>query len=492
MSKIQTIAGTWDDTCTYESDLAANALKEPVFRQIMEYAEPRMLSTLIVSGAKSPWDLQSGRTDVVKTKIAAIPKDKLIGDSAMRYRVMGRIQKECIINGLVSQSTTTGDFALSVSDQYLYPGMVVSFWYPGLQARVQSVGVGGGTTFTYQFRTLNNQPFVYATHVAPQPGTKTLFGQYTTYGEESQRGYDRSHYPDEFINHLTTQRKAIKITGDALNQVLRVTFNGATGWYYEKLRQAKIRFLLEDEFQKWFGQSTMKDANGNLLAQSTLIDNESGLPVTAGDGVWEQIRGGNEAYTSGINGAATIEDFADMMSVLEKNSDSIYGKTWYVITGTDGYGVAQDLLRDYWVNFMGGRVNQANGGANTAGGEDITVGGNFDSFNYRGNKLIFCKHPMWDDAKRFNNYRSINGELIQSGSYLFLDAGVGVGGGNMEILTKGAYGQNRSMIMHEFDGMPSSGKPVSPVDAKVYEMLKQDGIFVYNTTSCGILHRSIS
>ncbi len=492
MSKIQTVAGTWDETCTYESDLAANSLKEPVYRTIMEFAEPRMLSTLIISGAKSPWDLQSGRTDVVKTKIGSIPKDKLIGDSAMRYRVMGRIQKEVIINGLVSASTTTGDFSLSVQDAYLYPGMNVTFWYPGLQARVQSAASGTPGNYVYQFRTVNNQPFVYNTHVAPQPGTKTLFGQYTSYGEKSLRGYDRSHYPDEFINHLTTQRKGVAISGDALNQVLKVTFNGATGWYYEKLRQAKIRFMLEDEYQKWFGQSTMKDAAGNLLNVSTLFD-DTGNPITAGDGVWEQLKGGNEAYSSGINGKITIEDLADMMSVLEKNSDSIYGKTWHVITGTEGYGEAQDLLRDYWVDSLGGHLTKEMSGEPSAAGYDISVGGNFDNFSYRGNKLIFCKHPMWSDEKRFNNYRAVDGTLIQGGTLLFLDSGTGVGGSNLEILTKGAYGSNRSMVMAEFNGMTGDGnKPVSPIDAKNYELLKQDGIFIYNTTSCGILHRSLS
>jgi hypothetical protein len=46
--------------------------------------------------------------------------------------------------------------------------------------------------------------------------------------------------------------------------------------------------------------------------------------------------------------------------------------------------------------------------------------------------------------------------------------------------------------MQEFNGMTGEGgKTVtSSVDAKVYEILKQDGIFIYNTTSCGLLHRT--
>lgn len=495
MAKIQTLVGKWDETCTTDNDLAANSLKEPVYREIMEYAEPRMLSTLIVSGAKSPWDLQQGRTDVVKTKIGSIPKDKLIGDNAMRYRIMGRIQKETVINALVTQSTTTGDFSLSLADNYLYPGQVVTFWHPAIQARVQGQPTGTTGNYIYQFITLDGTIFDYTVHVAPQPGSKTLFGQYTNYGEKSLRGYSRSHYPDEFINHLTTQRKAVSITGDALTDVVRVKMEGVkgTGWYYEKLRQAKLQFMMEDEFQKWFAKSTMKDSAGNLIAVSNVFD-DTGNPVVAGDGVWEQIKGGNEAYTSGVNGAVTLDDFIDMMTVLEQYSNSVYGKLWYVITGTAGYGAAQTILRDYHVNYMGGRtnINGSGSAAQKVGGEDIPVGGNFDTFNVNGNQLIFCKHPMWDDFKRFNNYRAADGTLIQSGSYLFLDSGSGIQGPNCEILTKGAYGINRSMVMQEFNGMTGEGgkNVVSPVDAKTYELLKQDNIFIYNTTSCGLLHRT--
>lgn len=491
MAKIQTFAGKWDDTCTTENDLAANNLIKPVYREIMEYAEPRMLSTLIVSGAKSPWDLQEGRTDVVKTKIGAIPKDKLIGDNAMRYKIQGRIQKESIINGVVTQSTTTGDFSLSMQDNYLYPGQVVTFWYPGIQARVQGQPTGTTGNYIYQFITMDGTIFDYNTHVAPQPGSKTLFAQHTTYGEKSLRGYSRSHYPDEYINHLTTQRKAVSITGDALTDVVRVEMEGVagTGWYYEKLRQAKIQLMMEDEFQKWFGKSTMKDLSGNLVVTPTVTD-DTGNPVVAGDGVWEQIRGGNEAFTSGVGGLATTDDFTDMMTVLEQFSNSIYGKVWYVITGTAGYANAQSVLRDYWVKQMGGHSQVSGNGS--VGGPNIAAGGNFDTFNVNGNQLIFCKHPMWDDAKRFNNYRAADGTLIQSGSYLFLDTMDGINGPNCEILSKGAYGINRSMIMQEFNGMTGEGgKTVtSSVDAKVYEILKQDGIFIYNTTSCGLLHRT--
>src|ERR1039457_1493112 len=102
--QIEIFQGKWSETCTNSNNLTANQLKRPIIRDILEYAEPRMLSTLIVSGAKTPWDLQVGRTDVVRTKIGTIPKDKEIGDNGYRYPVMGRIQSPSVI---VSQVGST-------------------------------------------------------------------------------------------------------------------------------------------------------------------------------------------------------------------------------------------------------------------------------------------------------------------------------------------------------------------------------------------------
>ena len=488
MGKIQVYAGRYDETCTVSSNLTENQQKKPVIRDVIQYAEPRMLSTLIVSGAKSPWDLQGMNT---RNKIGKIPADKLIGDNAYRYNVLGRIQKKTVINSQIGTSGSDGSFQLSLYDNYIVPGMIVTFW-DNSQARVQGLPGGSTNNWIYSFQTVDKSVFSYAMSVAPQSGEKTVFGQFTAYSERSLRGYGRTHYPDQFINHLTIQRKTIALSGSALTDVLWYEYEGAKGWIFEKERQSRIQLMMEDEFHKVFGKSTMRDANNNLLAVSNIIDPETGEQVVIGDGILEQIKGGNEMFGSGIDGSPTIDDISDFMRQLEKKSNSVYGKMWYVITGTDGYGTLQDLFRDYRVNFMGGRtnINQNAGQAQQIGGEDIPVGGNFDTFNIHGNQIVTVKHPMFDDEERWSQ-RGSDGKLLQSSLMIFLDMGTVAGRANIEILTKGAYGINRSMVSAYLNGMTGDNRDViSSTDAIEFNMLKEDGVFIYNTMSCGIIYKS--
>ena len=92
MGKIQIVEGKFDATCTTEKDLIQNELAFPVISDVMQYTEQRMISTLIISGAKNPYQTAVGN-DSVKTKIGQIPSDKLIGNSGYRYRVWGRSAK---------------------------------------------------------------------------------------------------------------------------------------------------------------------------------------------------------------------------------------------------------------------------------------------------------------------------------------------------------------------------------------------------------------
>ena len=484
--KIQTIQGKWDDTCTTSNNITENALKKPFLREIMEYAEPRMLSTLIVSGAKTPWDLRNGDTEAVKTKIGKIPDGQLIGDQAMRYKVQGRIQQKTVVLAQVGTTSPDGTFVLRMKDSYLYPGQMVKFYQDYFYARVMGAPtrVAGGWNYTF-FNP--NTLFDSTIHLHPT-GESYAFGAFTSYSEGSLRGYSRSHFPSEFINHMTTQRKSYGLTGDALTDVTWYIADGSKGWRYSKEIQLRLQFMMENEHAKWDGQSSMRDSAGNLLPRSSEVDPETGFEIIRGDGVIPQIQGGNEHYGSASNGKATIDDLQDMMKTLEKRSNSVYGKLWYVITGTDGYTHLQGLLRDYWVNNMGGR--STNGSSTQAiGGENIPVGGNFDTFNFGGNQLIAVKHPGWDDQEKWYE-RGSDGELLRGNMLLFVDPGT-TERPNMEIITKGAYGLNRSLVEAYINGLTGgTEKPLHSVDAVSYELLKQDMIVMYNTASSGIIHQS--
>ena len=138
--RIQTIRGTRDNGCVTSNNLTSNQLAKPELRDIIHYAEPRQISTLIVSG----FGKTDGALGFVPTKIGKVPDSKLIGSSGYRYKVQGRLQDASTIVGQVSVSGANGSFSLRMKDSMLYPGMVARF-HSGLHARVMDNPTGSGS-----------------------------------------------------------------------------------------------------------------------------------------------------------------------------------------------------------------------------------------------------------------------------------------------------------------------------------------------------------
>jgi hypothetical protein len=258
---------------------------------------------------------------------------------------------------------------------------------------------------------------------------------------------------------------------------------------YEQLQQARAQFLMEREYQRWFGISTMKDANGALLPISRQIDPETGKPIIAGDGLEEQIKGGNEIYGSGVNGEATEDDFSDMMKAIRKKSDMISGLTYVFVTGEDGFSNAQKKMAALNVN-QNIQLFRNVADVNKAGGDTPQAGVTFSNFNIDGDTVWFIKHPMFDDEERFPE-RGNDGKLLMSSNYYCLTVGQGASK-NMDVFAKGGKnGVNRSFVNQEFNGMTGSqGAIMSEEDAKKYAMLTEDLLVIYNTNKCGIIYKS--
>lgn len=487
---IKVIEGKMTSTCTTEADLIANQAKYPAIRGILEYAEQRQITTLITSGAVTPYGV-----GYVKTKVGdAVTKGKDIGDNAFKFSVQGRIQRPSTINAQVGATSANGTFQLSMADNNLYPGMNVLFYGGQFQARVMSSPTGGAGNWVYTFQSPDGELFSWATHVAGQNGTKTCFGGYTSYSEGSLRGYGNSFFPDTFIQHTTIQRAAAKITGDAASDVLWLHYTNekgekAAGWMFEQIRQRKAQFAMENEFGKIFGKSTMKNDDGSLRTQSRIIDYETGLPVVQGDGLVYQMDGANEFYGSGTNGEATSDDFTDVMSVLKRKAKKVSGNVWLCLTGTDGMHNAQVQA----VNLAGNQnivINQNVAQNGQPGGAEVEIGFNFTKLNINGDSVWFVCHPLFDDAERFPE-RGNDGKLLQSSMYLMMDMG-SVNDKNIEILAKGGNGFSRAEVSEYFNGLTGWGahKAMSGEDAVKFELLKQDMIVMFNTQACAIIRKT--
>ena len=498
--RIQIEQGSVSESDVREKHLVSNHLNNPDagLDEMIMYAEKRYLMTLLVSGASTGNDTRYGYTpkggDTIKSKISPIPKGELIDGNAYKFRIMGRIQKESVIVGNAAVGTPTagsssagGFFKLHLEDNYLTNAMNALF-PNGKQARVMGVPKRvGNKKYLYTFQSYPGDVFDFDTWFASQRGTKTIFGGYTTFGERSKRGYGNFHYPDSYIQHTTKQRKSFSISGDAdSNKVRWYRLGEIEGFVFEAERQLRAQMLLEDETQKWWGKSTMKDSFGNLLEVPSMYD-EYGEPIVAGDGWFELCKGSNDLETSGANGEAIHDDFVEMVTRIKKKRDYDATEPIPVITGADGMATlrkianqeAQDSNIQYNVNL---------GDNQKLGGVDVPVGFNFSRLNIAGEQILAVENHQWNDEKKYPG-KLANGKSIMGSTFFFIDRGMNDDGiQNMEIKARGREGMNRDLVYSWFPGMTGkNNKPLTPVDGDEFHIFKENMLVCRNIKSSGIL-----
>lgn len=490
--RIAITTGTFSEECVTQNDLIANQAVYPEIRNFLDIVNRRQLCTLLTSGVVTPYGIKNDeRTKIPNVEGSSQYAGRGIGTNAYQFRSIGRIEQPSVILSQVGATTADGWFTLKMGDRHLNKGAVVLFYGNRFVATVMSQPRGSAGNYIYDFQSPSGDLFSWATHVAPQSGTKTCFSGWTSFGEKSLRGYGESKFPDMFINHMTIQRDTVSITGDAASRVLWVNYtsaNGKTdkGWMYEEVAQQSAKFSIKNEREKWFGVSNMKDANGSLRSTSRQIDPETGLEITTGDGWEEQVAGGNVAYGSGTNGRIVLNDISDMMSTLKKKGNQVTGYNWVAVTGTDGFVNFQEIA----VTLAGNQnttffqdINQGD----KAGGTDMNIGFTCGRINIAGNTLTVIQHPMFDDDLAFPE-RGNDGKLKLSSTMFIMNLGMG-SNKNMEILHKEANGINRAWVQAKLNGMTGAPETIiTQEDAMSFALLKQDMLCVYDTQTEGIIY----
>ncbi len=267
---------------------------------------------------------------------------------------------------------------------------------------------------------------------------------------------------------------------------MEIEGEGIKGWVFEQLQQSRAQFQIEREYQRWFGISTMKAADGSLLPQSNLFEN--GMPIIAGDGVEEQIMGQNEIYGSGTGGSATRNDIRDLLKSMRKKSDRISGLQYVFVTGEDGMSNAQDVMTATNTAQNVQLFKNIND-TDAAGGATPDAGVTYAKMNIDGDTVYFMKHPMFDDDQRFPA-KGNDGRSLMSSTYFGFTIGTGQNK-NMDVFTKGGKnGYNRAFVTQDFNGMTGGpGNIVSESDSRKYAMLTEDMLVIYNTAKCGIIRK---
>jgi len=304
-------------------------------------------------------------------------------------------------------------------------------------------------------------------------------------------------YPSTHQNWLTTMRKKCSVTGKDLTDVTWIENNGSKLWYFTREQQMMDEFMYQQELQRWYGRKSVTDTTvqrpGAYTSSVLGTSGAMGTSVVTGDGLLAQIDSSNQASYS--MGSLTEDIITEFIAKISLNATSAEGNEWVVFTGTEGRLAFHRAMKDLIVAPAGAMA----GGTMKGTSGDVSLGANFVSYSALGNKITVAHCPVFDDPNLHSTAGGTNSfgdnRLKESAKMVFMDFGKTSGISNVELVTKGAEGVNRSMIKKYVAGM------VNPYDQKAMlaanaddkfecHVLSETGIVVRNPLSCGILSAS--
>ena len=301
-------------------------------------------------------------------------------------------------------------------------------------------------------------------------------------------------YPSTYKNYLTTSRKKISVTGKDITDIMWIENNGHRLWYFTKEQMMMDEFMYQQELQRWYGRTSITDTTvqrpGAITSSLSGLSGVQSSSIVTGDGLLAQIDSSNQAtYTLG---ALTEDIITEFLAKLSLNTTQSEGNEFVVFTGTEGRLAFHKAMKELVIapsgSFTGGSMVGVNG--------DVELGANFTSYMALGNKITIAYCPVFDDQNLHSTAAGANAfgdnRLKESAKMVFLDFGRTSGVSNIELVTKGAEGSNRSFIKKYVAGMinpydQSSMMAANADDKFEAHVLSESGIIVRNPLSCGIL-----
>ena len=480
MAKVYT--GTYGKDTTDETALVTNLLKYPEIGKKLIQQYPRFSLTYLLEAA--------GRNAA----------EKIIGDYAFEWKMMGRYRKPAILNAAFSGTIAAGS---TVNIVVKHQGTGSSFYGDNLNVNDVVRFKGGATALVTNVPAVTssdntNTITVRAIDALTSEATNSAAGDVVgCIGSAFNQGSLASEvgqnyaYPDTYKNWLTLSRKKTKIMGSDLTDVTWIESNGHRLWYFTKEQQMTDQFMYELELQRWYGKKSYAETGG-LVTSADDYPGDTGTPISGlpimGDGLLAQIDSANQAtYTAG---ALTEEDIVNFIGTLSKNAINPEGNVFTVFTGTQGRIDFHRAMKDLLVTLGSGTPVFAG-----KDGGSVSLGANFSEYNILGNRMILAYCPVFDDDNLHASMSSTFDSSNESGKMVFVDMGMQNGVSNVELIAKGAEGFNRSFVKKYVPGMVNpydynSMMAANGDDFFECQILSESGIILRNPLSCGILSNS--
>ena len=488
-----TSTGTYGRGTTAANALNANLLQYPEIAKTLISLYPRYSMTYLLEHTRRH------------------ASEMVLGDSSYEWKVMNRLSRKCLIETTTSGAAVAAGTAETLDFENTSGGGVED-WFNLYDVVRFSDGATGlivalsSNTYTVEMITALSAAANTVGQVVGRIGSAFPAGSSgADVGENNM-------FPDTYKNWMTINRKKCTITGKDATDVSWVENNGQSLWYFTKEQHMMDQFMYEQELQRWYGENSITTAATNYSATNTdiissiatgtyadgstrAVSTTTDGSFTIGDGVLAQISSSNQASYSA--GTLTEDIITEFIGKISLNAQGAEGNEWVVFTGTEGRIAFHRAMKDLIVAPAGAMTGGSM--ADVKAGSDISLGGNFTSYYALGNKITIAYCPVFDDPHVHGASGGTNSfgdtRLKESMKMVFMDFGSTSGVSNVELITKGANGINRSLVKKYVGGM------VNPYDTKSMmaangddrfqcHVLSESGIIVRNPLSCGILSAS--
>lgn len=378
---------------------------------------------------------------------------------------------------------------IAVEDKWFGPGAVIELDDRRYKLRVSGEPYQDGNLFVYTAYITDGQAASYVPGEFLLPGCQVsrLASAYEEYSEEA----DILNYNTNFKmrSFLSTVRISADITGHAYSEVMVIALkdpkSGKTSYLWADYQE----WLLLREWYKRL-ERLMVYSTSNRNADGTFsLKGTNGRPVPMFAGVLQQIAPSNRRYYTELT-AELLEDFLFDMSynVLGTNE-----RKFVALTGEMGMREFDRVLKE-----KAATMNMIDTKFVTGSGQNLTLGGQFQTYQMTGGIELTVKHfPVYDDRVHNRLLHPISGKPIESYRFTFLDCGRRDGEANIVKVVR----KDRELVLWNTAGSVAPGegygKAVSSSRANAKDgysihVLGDVSIMIRDPRACGELIMAVA
>jgi hypothetical protein len=427
---------------------------------------------------------------------------RTVGNHTIEWHVMGPwlksipISSDANFSSLDTPGINYTPIVIPLEEKYFTVGDVVITQQQKL-LRLREEPYQSGMSWCHTFDLITNSPDEFVNPSDIEAG-KVLAMCFTAFEEGSEGGGSKEGTPMAFRNTMNIQRLAWGMTGGAKTDL--TVFNFAVGnqkqeklWLYKKQYEQLLLWNRNQEAMIWTSRTNVHPITGQIQ-----MFGSNGRVVRTGSGIEEQISGANHFVVNEL----TEDVLNTMLLTINQASSDASNTKLMVFTGAGGM-LSFDRGMKRALGGLGGFVQENNTFIEKLEGNKLGYGANFTKYRgIMGTEFTVIHHPFFDDRTIWTDIDPATGLTTKSFEMYFIDMSDYGSEPNVQLIAKGAGGENRRLMSwftagsttpdfgsipdaKEQQGLVSKSLRSNGYDGFMTYCLSETGVIILNPLSCG-------